>query len=473
MANWFTNPASNTMLDNSFRNQFFQNQVKPVQTGATNVRPTNMAALRNWTPWKAFMPQSMGGTFHTGGTGAASSALGYGAAVGLPALYTGAAMGLQKSLPDELKGEGGIYDTAGYDDPMSAGASIPPETDEILRANAIFSGNRPVEETVTDQWTLPQTDWGEVKPTEPQPERGKIDMFLQKFGVPPMTQVSDADRTANKQFMQEQGIGRDPQTGRMYGGNWNEASQDFAGKNAPGTSAWGSANFGEMAQKWDEEYGDMNYATQKMKDKQTRIKQQAAEFAVQQQVEQQERIRNERAAASAANQMTQRRPGMGGSHMSRDPSQGGLGLTTGQAQAVSDANAAAGMGGWGLAHGGRVGLQDGGWSPGVGRSTSGYQSNHPGFSGVGGEGGNLNVIQHPVESGAVLKGLKTAQKGANIYNTAKSIKDLNPFGFVLGKILKKATQRSALGTEEDEEIYHEGGRVGYNTGGRVGILAAF
>ena len=42
-----------------------------------------------------------------------------------------------KALPDELKGKGGIYDTAGYDDPMSAGASITPETDEILRANAM------------------------------------------------------------------------------------------------------------------------------------------------------------------------------------------------------------------------------------------------------------------------------------------------------------------------------------------------
>ena len=74
--------------------------------------------------------------------------------------------------------------------------------------------------------------------------------------------------------MQDQGIGRDPQTGRMYGGgDWNEASKDFAGKNAPGTSAWGPANFGEMAQKWDEEYGDMNYAMLKeMRDKKDRMK---------------------------------------------------------------------------------------------------------------------------------------------------------------------------------------------------------
>jgi len=312
------------------------------------------------------MPQNMGGTFFTKPTAGASSALGMGAAVGLPALYTGAAMGLQKSLPDELKGEGGIYDRIGYPDPMSAGAGIEPDVDEVLRANAIFSGNKnvPVEETVTDQWRLPDTDWGPVRPTEPLPERGKMDMFLQKFGVPPMTQVSDADRAANQQFMGAQGIGRDQQTGRMYGGDWNEASRDFEGRNAPGTSGWGSANFDEMSQNWMDKYGDVEYSVGAMGDmkrrKQARMKQRAAEFATQQQAQQQERIRNERAAASAANQMTQRRPGRGGAHMSRSRDQGGLGLTTTQAQAVSDANRSAGMGGWGLAYGGRVGYNKGG-----------------------------------------------------------------------------------------------------------------
>ena len=351
MANWFTNPASNSMLQNTFGNKFFQNQVQPVQSGAANVRPTNLQALKNWQPWRAFMPQNMGGTFFTKPTAGASTALGMGSVIGLPGAYTAAAMGLQKSLPDELKGEGGIYDLAGYDDPMSAGASIPPETDEILRANAIFSGNRPVEETVTDQWTLPQTDWGPVKPDE----QGIQDPnFLQSIGQKlGMTQVTDADRAANQQYMEQQGIGVDPQTGRMTSG-------DFAGKNVAGKSGWGSANFGEMAQAWDDKYGEMAYKTDKMKAKQARIKKQAQEYAAQQQAALQERIRNERAAASAANQGTQRRAGRGGSHMSRSVEQGGLGLTTGQAQAVSDANRSAGMGGWGLAYGGRVGYNQGG-----------------------------------------------------------------------------------------------------------------
>ena len=73
-----------------------------------------------------------------------------------------------------------------------------------------------------------------------------------------------------------------------------------------------------------------------------------------------EKIKNEKAAAAAANQATQRRAGKGGSHMSRSRDQGGLGISAAQAQAVSDANRAAGMGGWGLARGGRVGYANGG-----------------------------------------------------------------------------------------------------------------
>ena len=98
--------------------------------------------------------------------------------------------------------------------------------------------------------------------------KGGIEFLGDKFG---MTQVSPEDRAANEQFMIEQGIGID-NTGRMVGG-------DFAGKIAAGDSGWGSANFGEMAQKWDEEYGDMDYRTPKMIAKQKRIKAQAAAYA--------------------------------------------------------------------------------------------------------------------------------------------------------------------------------------------------
>ena len=58
-----------------------------------------------------------------------------------------------------------------------------------------------------------------------------------------------------------------------------------------------------------------------------------------------------KANAAAA---SQRRAGKGGSHMSRSVSQGGLGISQSQAQAVSNANRAAGMSGWGLADGGLI-----------------------------------------------------------------------------------------------------------------------
>jgi len=51
---------------------------------------------------------------------------------------------------------------------------------------------------------------------------------------------------------------------------------------------------------------------------------------------------------------SQRRAGKGGTHMSRSRDQGGLGISQSQAQAVSDANRAAGMSGWGLADGGLI-----------------------------------------------------------------------------------------------------------------------
>ena len=171
-----------------------------------------------------------------------------------------------------------------------------------------------------------------------------------------MTQVSDADRAANQEFMQQTGIGINPQTGRMYGGNWNEASQDFAGKNAPGTSGWGSANFGEMAQAWDEKYGGMEYATQKMKDKQARIKAQAIEYA--------QKLKADKIAADAAKAA----PATGGDWR---PSQPG-GATLSQLQSPAGNYAAArartssrvGPGGnvraYGLAQGGRVGYNRGG-----------------------------------------------------------------------------------------------------------------
>jgi len=70
---------------------------------------------------------------------------------------------------------------------------------------------------------------------------------------------------ATQQFMQNYGVGRDPQTGRMTSG-------PFAGRNLPGTSMFGSKTPQEMAQKWVDKYGDKQYTTKKQKQKQQQIK---------------------------------------------------------------------------------------------------------------------------------------------------------------------------------------------------------
>jgi hypothetical protein len=93
------------------------------------------------------------------------------------------------------------------------------------------------------------------------------------------------------------------------------------------------------------------------RNKVARIKEEQAAAAAAAQAAADERIAVERARSQTA---PQRREGRGGDHMSRSVDQGGLGLTTEEAQAVSDANRNAEMSGWGLAEGGRVGLRYGG-----------------------------------------------------------------------------------------------------------------
>ena len=114
------------LLENTFTDKFFQEQVRPFQTGATNVKPSLSSTIKNWRPHKAFMPQSMGGTFYTKPTLGAARFLG-GTGIGtLMGAYTGAADLLQKHLEEQgLTGEGGIYDQSGGWGAMGAGADIP------------------------------------------------------------------------------------------------------------------------------------------------------------------------------------------------------------------------------------------------------------------------------------------------------------------------------------------------------------
>ena len=96
------------------------------------------------------------------------------------------------------------------------------------------------------------------------------------------------------------------------------------------------------------------------KNKVEKIKAEQAAAAANAQKAADERIAIESQRAGTA---PQRREGRGATHMSRSIDQGGLGLTTAQAAAVSKANREAGMSGWGLAEGGLIDFyKNGGFS---------------------------------------------------------------------------------------------------------------
>ena len=86
-----------------------------------------------------------------------------------------------------------------------------------------------------------------------------------------------------------------------------------------------------------------------------KIKKEQDIFKANQQKKIEQNIADEKAKVRGYN-ISQRRAGRGGDHMSRSRDQGGLGISASQAQAVSDANRAAGMTGWGLKEGGLASL---------------------------------------------------------------------------------------------------------------------
>ena len=88
--------------------------------------------------------------------------------------------------------------------------------------------------------------------------------FGSNFNMPGSTRQTTPQQRATQQFMQNYNVGINPQTGRMTSG-------PFAGKNAPGTSMFGSKTPKEMAQKWVDKYGDKQYTTKKQQQKQQEI----------------------------------------------------------------------------------------------------------------------------------------------------------------------------------------------------------
>ena len=89
------------------------------------------------------------------------AATGTAATVGPLAAYVYGAKKLQESLPEQLQGEGGIYDSAGFADPMSAGADVDPNVDKILRGKEINIQGEPL---------IPEKEKKEEKEEKEQPK---------------------------------------------------------------------------------------------------------------------------------------------------------------------------------------------------------------------------------------------------------------------------------------------------------------
>ena len=204
----------------------------------------------------------------------------------------------------------------------------------------------PRQEQVTEETAPIRTDFGRIDPLTTNQKPGFFQGIGQKLG---MTQVSDADRAANEQFMTEQGIGID-NTGRMVGG-------DVEGMNVAGKSGWGSANFDEMRGNWLDKFGDVEYSDtahgRAKKAKQDRLKK--AEAAYQVKLQQQ-------AAAEKTRQDALRDAGAYSSQVQMDPGGGGSWhQQTAAKEAAGQQEAGPGFGkGAYFYQGGRVGYNEGG-----------------------------------------------------------------------------------------------------------------
>ena len=148
--------------------------------------------------------------------------LGSNIAYGLPFAYASMANKLQKSLPESLQGDGGIYDQTGGWGGMGAGADITPEIDETLRYGDAVTGtnypgaNRPLPSRYQDR--IMNEDLMRI-----QQNRGNIDNRFSfnplNWGIAGMMKKA-FQRTPEKQAAYEAIMGsRDDQGWGTYKGN--------------------------------------------------------------------------------------------------------------------------------------------------------------------------------------------------------------------------------------------------------------
>ena len=105
----------------------------------------------------------------------------------LPAAYVTGALALQKSLPKELKGKGGIYETASYADPMSAGADVSYDIPEV--SNIPGEKLKPIV-TEDDKWDPgaggkqydPSTSPSAIAAAAKKARMEKLDSYLDMMG---------------------------------------------------------------------------------------------------------------------------------------------------------------------------------------------------------------------------------------------------------------------------------------------------
>ena len=99
--------------------------------------------------------------------------------------YVYGAHKLQQSLPKQLTGEGGIYDTSGGWGAMAAGADVPPEVDEIIRGKEIDITGKPLK-TLDENLEMPARDTGS--------DYGQFDRAQKRIAEGKATELAKADK---------------------------------------------------------------------------------------------------------------------------------------------------------------------------------------------------------------------------------------------------------------------------------------
>ena len=467
-------------LEGTFEDKFYKDVVEPAKAG-TKSKPSLGQLIKNWRPHKAFMPQSMGGTFYTKGTPAALKALRGSGIVGAATLGAegGAKLGnwaYKNWEPATKFGDwigSNIYDAV--QNYGKAQASIPTTQEDRVKAG--------IQRQMINEGTatpMARRTYGDMSMGQGRPDwvadRSPVQQGLKSIEIGMAPEIKEAiyqDRIMNPnlprfasqpQYRIRDQLKRD----FLQGGLWKDATQslgqtkdalfkDFQGldslkdrvvnsatgfwdtigggiesimdntligrisamNDATNPRAWNynpklqgqidylkeQGKYGAMDQSglnkitggvlagknlqsffgsndlgtmYDKSIGQTqktidNFANQwsnlkendpyeynkKLAWHQNKLAKKKKEqdiFNANQKKITDQRIAAERTAGAAANQATQRRAGRGGDHMSRSRDQGGLGISRSQAQAVSDANRNAGMGGWGLKEGGIASL---------------------------------------------------------------------------------------------------------------------